>query len=488
METAIANLTSTIEKLCGRMDALEKRLASGAPAGGAAAPSAPAAADNASMSPAEEEFEELVKEKFMPLVETGKKISPIVEKEMETFLEAHKILQKLIGAASRSQKPADIAAAVQGAAAVLFEKLNEVAQFKEKNFRAKEISQISGISEAASTLSWVVIAPKPVPYLNEVIPSAEFHFNRVMRNYKDDAEQKWQWQWAKDFVAYLRAHQEYVKKVHTTGLLFSGKGDLKTEFGAAAAAPAPAPAAPAPAAPAAPAAAPTPAKPAPDMGALFGALNKGTGITSGLKHVSAEMKTKNRPASERTSLVPASSEKKPVERPQAGAAAKKVKPPSKTHLGNKWMVENFTEGQIVIDETRLNDMVYIGNCKNCTITIKGKINGVTVDSCNKVGVVCDDIVSVFEIVNSNSVQCQVVGKAPCVNIDKCTGVQLYLSNAAVDKTDPTKVYTSKTSSINILVPGKSEDDDMIELAVPEQFCSTVVDGKLNTELSSMQGM
>jgi len=152
------------------------------------------------------------------------------------------------------------------------------------------------------------------------------------------------------------------------------------------------------------------------------------------------------------------------------------------------MVENFTEGQIVIDETRLNDMIYIGNCKNCTITIKGKINGVTVDSSNKVGVVCDDIVSVFEIVNSNSVQCQVVGKAPCVNIDKCTGVQLYLSAAAVGKEDPTKVYTSKTSSINILVPGKSEDDDMIELAVPEQFCSTVCDGKLNTEMSSMQGM
>ena len=152
------------------------------------------------------------------------------------------------------------------------------------------------------------------------------------------------------------------------------------------------------------------------------------------------------------------------------------------------MVENFTEGQIVIDETRLNDMIYIGSCKNCTIIVKGKINGVTVDSCNKVGVVCDDIVSVFEVVNSNSMQCQIVGKAPCVNIDKCTGVQLYLSAAAVAAAEPTKVYTSKTSSINILVPGKTEDDDMVEMAVPEQFCSVVVDGKLNTEMSSMQGM
>lgn len=486
METALANLTATIEKLVGRMDALEKRIASGVPA--APAGGAPAAAGD--KSPAEEEFEQLVNEKFMPLVETGKKISPIVGEEMEAFLEVHKMLQKLIGAAARSKKPADLAAGVQAAAGPMFEKMGVIAQYKEKNFRAKEIEQIAGISEAANALTWVVVAPKPVPYLNDIIPSAEFHFNRVMRNFKDSADQKWQWQWAKDFVAYLRAHQEYVKKVHTTGLVFSGAGDLKTEFGAAApAAAAPAPAAPAPpAALAAPAASAAPAKPAPDMGALFGALNKGTAITSGLKHVSADMKTKNRPASERTSLVPGSVEKKTTERPAAGSAPKKVKPPSKTHLGNKWMVENFTEGQIVIDETRLNDMIYIGNCKNCTVTIKGKINGVTVDSCNKVGVVCDDIVSVFEIVNSNSVQCQVVGKAPCVNIDKCTGVQLYLSAAAVGKEDPTKVYTSKTSSINILVPGKSEDDDMIELAVPEQFCSTVCDGKLNTEMSSMQGM
>jgi len=433
------------------------------------------------MSPAEEQFEELLNEKFIPLVEQGKKISPIVEKELGEFLEAHRILQKLIGAASRSKKPADVAATVQEAAEPLFKKIGQIAEYKDKNFRAKEIEVIAGISEAASTLSWVVIAPKPVPYLNDIIPSAEFHLNRVMRDTKD--KDKTQWQWAKDFVAYLRAHQEYVKKVHTTGLLFSGSGDLKAEFGSA---PSSAPAAPS--APSAPAQTAGPAKSSPDVGALFGALNKGTAITSGLKHVTADQKTKNRPASERTSLVPGNVEKKSAERPQAGAAAKKVKPPSKQHLGNKWMVENFTEGNIVIDETRLNDMIYIGNCKNCTITVKGKINGVTVDSCTKVGVVVDDIVSVFEIVNSNSVQCQIIGKAPCVNIDKCTGAQLYLSKAAISGGDPTKVYTSKTSSINILIPGKTEDDDMIELAVPEQFCSTVVDGKLNTEMSSMQGM
>ena len=136
METALQNLTATIEKLVGRMDALEKRIAAGAPAG--------------EMSPAEEEFEQMVNEKFMPLLETGKKISEIVGKQMEEFLVAHKMLQKLIGAAARSKKPADVAAEVQKVAKPMFDKLNEIAQYKDKHFRAKEIEHIAGISEAAA--------------------------------------------------------------------------------------------------------------------------------------------------------------------------------------------------------------------------------------------------------------------------------------------------------------------------------------------------
>ena len=50
METALATLTATIEKLVGRMDALEKRIAAGVPAGAAAPVLAPAMSTRSSSS------------------------------------------------------------------------------------------------------------------------------------------------------------------------------------------------------------------------------------------------------------------------------------------------------------------------------------------------------------------------------------------------------------------------------------------------------
>jgi len=226
------------------------------------------------------------------------------------------------------------------------------------------------------------------------------------------------------------------------------------------------------------------------MSAMFSSLNRGTDISKGLKHVTAEMKTKNRTEEER-----ATGNLKPKEKPAAATAAattetkkkdtKAPKPPSKTHSGNKWMIENFTEGQIVLDDTRLNDMVYIGNCKNCTVQIKGKINGVTIDGSTRVGVVCENIVAVIELVNCNSIQLQVTGKTPTVNIDKCNGVQLFVSAAAADPQNPTKIFTSKCSSVNVLIAGDTPDADPTEAPIPEQF-TTIIKGKtLETQPAGM---
>lgn len=488
MEAALANLTKAIEGLNTRMDSLEKRLAATPCASGAAAPAPAAAADAAEdMSPVEQAFADLLDEKYKPLAENGKKISPVVAEQLEKLTKAYGMLRALIGAAQKSKKPEKFEEEIAAAAAPLFALCGEIAAYKDKCFREKQIEHIAGISEAALLMQWVTVQPKPVPFLNDMVPSAEFHFNRVMRDTKDKADLKWQWEWAKDFVAFLREFVNYVKAHHTTGLAFRGQANLKDvlKFDGAAAAPAPAAKAEAPKAEAPKAAAPQ--KEA-NTGALFSELNRGTGITGGLKHVSADMKTKNRPASERSSVVPASSGPKTPAKAPAAAAAKKVRPPSEQRSIGKWVIENFVDTQKELPDPQLQDMIYIGSCKNCTFVIKGKVKGITIDNCTKVGVVCDECLSLIEVVNSNSCQLQITQNAPCVNIDKCSCLSLYLSRASINPETLTKVYTSKSSNINVNIPGKTDEDDMIELAVPEQFCSTVVDGKLVTELSSMQGM
>jgi len=52
-------------------------------------------------------------------------------------------------------------------------------------------------------------------------------------------------------------------------------------------------------------------------------------------------------------------------------------------------------------------VVYMFNCHDSTLTVKGKLNSVFLDSCRKSSVVFDSLVSSVEFVNCQSVQMQV---------------------------------------------------------------------------------
>lgn len=52
--------------------------------------------------------------------------------------------------------------------------------------------------------------------------------------------------------------------------------------------------------------------------------------------------------------------------------------------------------------------VFIFNrCVNCKIDVKGKINSVVLDSSKKCGIVFDETIAAFDVINCQSVQCQV---------------------------------------------------------------------------------
>ena len=54
------------------------------------------------------------------------------------------------------------------------------------------------------------------------------------------------------------------------------------------------------------------------------------------------------------------------------------------------------------------------------------MNALTVDSCQRMGILFDHLVSSCELVNSTRVQVQVTGVVPIIAIDKCDGVQVRL--------------------------------------------------------------
>jgi len=216
------------------------------------------------------------------------------------------------------------------------------------------------------------------------------------------------------------------------------------------------------------------------MGKVFDSLNKGEDVTKGLKKVTAEMKTKNR--TDKVAVVPASSSK-PAESTTAKKAAAPAKPPKFSLEGTKWVVEHQLKNkEIVIQDTEVKQTVYIYKCKDSVIQIKGKVNAVTVDDCTKCGIVFDNVVASFEVVNCNSLEVQVVGKVPCIAVDKTSGCQIFLSKESIE----TEIVTSKTSEMNVSFPDPAQDD-MVETPVPEQFKSYVKNGKLVSEIIYHKG-
>jgi len=62
---------------------------------------------------------------------------------------------------------------------------------------------------------------------------------------------------------------------------------------------------------------------------------------------------------------------------------------------------------VIEDNVEMNNVVYMFNCRDSTLIVKGKLNSVFLDSCRKSSVVFDNLVSSVEFINCQSVQMQV---------------------------------------------------------------------------------
>jgi len=142
-------------------------------------------------------------------------------------------------------------------------------------------------------------------------------------------------------------------------------------------------------------------------------------------------------------------------------------------------VVEFQSGakDLVIENPEARHTVYIYKCDDAVIQVKGKVNAITMDTCHKVGLVFDNAISVVEVVNCNGVQVQINGKVPSVLIDKTSGAQIFLSKEGMGA----EIVTSKSDSMNIVLPPENPADDSTEIAVPEQYKTTIVNRKLVTE-------
>lgn len=235
--------------------------------------------------------------------------------------------------------------------------------------------------------------------------AGQFYTNRVLKEWKE--KDITHVNWAKAWIQTLTDLQAYIKQYHTTGIVWAGKAKA-TLNGNTSGAPPPPPSGGLPPPPPMPIFDASTAKSADDRNALFAQLNQGEDITKKLKKVTSEMQTHKNP-NLREGPAPY---KGPVSGKPAIAvkpvSAPAVKPPVFTRDGKKWIIEHQKNNTgLLVEDAEMNNVVYMFKSENSTLTVKGKINSIIIDSCKKCSVVFDTLVSSVEFVNCQSVQMQV---------------------------------------------------------------------------------
>ncbi|OPJ71676.1 adenylyl cyclase-associated protein 1 [Patagioenas fasciata monilis] len=430
-------------------------------------------------------FDALLAGPVAEYMKISKEVGGDVQKHAEMVHGGLTSERALLVMASQHQQPAENA--LSSLLKPISEQIQMVQDFREKNRGSKMFNHLSAVSESIPALGWVAMAPKPGPYVKEMTDAAMFYTNRILKEYKD--VDKKQVDWVKAYLSIWTELQAYIKEYHTTGLTWSKTGPVATEGAKSPSAP-PAGAAPPPPGP------PPPPAPAPSSSstddsasrsALFAQINRGEGITSGLRHVSDDMKTHKNPALKNQGG-PVRSGPKPFTAPKPACNAnpsQKTSPKAPALLeleGKKWRVENQENAtNLVISDTELKQVAYVFKCTNSTLQIKGKINSITLDNCKKLGLVFDDVVGIVEIINSRDIKVQVMGKVPTISINKTDGCHVYLSKDSLD----CEIVSAKSSEMNVLIP--AEGGDFTEFPVPEQF-KTVWNGqKLVTTVTEIAG-
>jgi adenylyl cyclase-associated protein len=484
LEAVVNTLLGRLEQVAARLEKIEKQISVGGGSGAGAAPGGDTSASVAA-------FDAIVEEHLTGYYAKSEEIGGVVAQQAAEFKKLVAAHRRILETAAASKKPADAdlakIAGPQGEAGQAVQKIAG------DNRPSPLFVNLSTVSEAVGAFMWFAMAPTPVPYINETIGSSEYHSNKIRRDQKGKDEK--QIEWVGHFNGFLKALSAFVKQNHTTGISWNAKGGNALDFAGSGAAPAasssgaggppppaggpPPPGPPPPAASGAGSSSSSSSGDA-DMSGVFAALSKGEGVTSGLRKVTNDMKSKNR--ADRSGKVEEKEAPKPTGRLGVRAPAVSNQPPKLELQGNKWVVE-YQTGPVSITITEKKQTVYIYKCTGATVQLSGKLNAITIDSCKKTNVVFDEAISSCEVVNCNGIKVQVTVKVPAITIDKTSGGVVYLSKDSLD----TQIFTSKSDELNVSIPGPSEEQPQLEFPVPEQFLNIIRDGKLHTEMNTHLG-
>jgi len=442
-----AEIVARLEAVTARLEQLAAKGGVGAAAGAGA--DEQKGAGNAAF----DQFHDQFVTPFAATCEKMKELNPVGDLAKRGF----GCLRDIIVTASQSKKPS------QSDFAKLLEPMGKVFADADKlcDNRHSHFNHYKGFAEALNALNWVT-QDLPYPFVKGQLEAADFYLSKVLSTAKNApaGEADVHRAFVKQIKELLEGLALYVKANHTTGLSWNAKGgDVKNAKVEAPKTEAKAPS----------------SDNKPGMGAVFGQLNAGLDVTKGLSKVTSDMKAKN--LKDKPVLVP---KEKPAEQASPKKAAEEqVKQPSISEKQGTWFIEHYKNDQnVILKDADQKQAVYIFNCNGSVINIPTKVKSIQIDKCSKTTVVFDNVVSTVSVVNCKSVHVVCTSNCPTMAIDKTQGCQVILNEKSV--VNPPILVTSNISEVNLMVPGKKENDDPIELPVPEQYNTTYKNWTLST--------
>ncbi|XP_057783085.1 cyclase-associated protein 1-like [Salvia miltiorrhiza] len=405
-------------------------------------------------------FDDLISQYVNGVISVAENIGGKVLDISKIIEEAFNVQKDLLIEISQTQKP-DTAGLVEFLKPLndVVAKLSVLTEGKQSEF----FNHLKTGADSLAALMWIAYTGKncgmsmPTAHVEESWHMAEFYSNKILVEYKnkDPNHVEWVKVLKELFVPGLR---DYVKAHYPLGPVWSASGKtITTNRG------------PTPQAPTATQS--SSSRPKQGMSAVFAELNSGKPVTSGLRKVTADMKSKNR--TDRTGVVSVAEKESRARKP---SVSKTGPPKFELQLGRKWVVENQIEQKdLVIDDCDAKQTVYIYGCQNSVLQIRGKVNCITLDKCSKMGLVFQDVVAACELVNCSSMEVQCQGVAPTISIDNTEGCQLYLSKDSLEAS-----ITTAKSEVNVLVPASEVDGDWAEHPLPQQYIHVYKDGQIVT--------
>ncbi|KAG0273124.1 hypothetical protein BGZ96_005006, partial [Linnemannia gamsii] len=186
------------------------------------AESAPTSSQQDATHPQVEGFDELLNGPAKAYFDLSKTIGDVVEEQANYVRDLFAAQREMISVATLSQKPPLTSDVFRQLLEPTQNELTKVIEIREKGRSNTLANHLAAVAEGIPALGWVTIEPKPAPFVGEMKDSAQFYANRVVKEWKEKDQNHVLW--VRAYIALLTELQNYVRKFHTTGLVWNPKG------------------------------------------------------------------------------------------------------------------------------------------------------------------------------------------------------------------------------------------------------------------------